>query len=237
MLRSLYILAFFLVVFGLGFAAPFVMTLGYLWADIFRPGEVMTGVFALAPIGDLLAIGAVGAYFLMDRREPPRVSGMTVLLLLFTLWITATTFWAYLPVDAWLALMEALKVMLFALFIPYVIRSRIQIEGFILVFIFAMAATFIAYGAKTLVSGGSYGANLGISDAVYAKNGEILCGICMMAVALILFVMKHGRIFPQSYVVKLGYIGLMILATAAVVGTHARTGLVVLVVFAAVRWF
>jgi probable O-glycosylation ligase (exosortase A-associated) len=185
----------------------------------------------------MLAIGAMGAYILMDRREPPRVTAMTVLLVLFTLWVTATTFWAVLPTDAWIALISAVKVLLFAVFIPYVIRSRIQIEAFLLVYIFSMAATFIAYGAKTLVSGGSYGINLGISDAVYVKNGEILCGICMMAVALILFVMKHGRIFPQRYFVKLGYLGLIVLAVATVIGTHARTGLVVMIVFAAVRWF
>jgi len=235
-LRTLYILAFFLVVYGLGFSAPFAMTLGYLWADIFRPADVASA-FAYLPVGDMLAISAVGAYVLMDRREAPRITAVTVLLLLFTLWVTATTTWAVLPVDAGLALIQALKVLLFALFIPYVIRSRIQIEAFILVFIFSMAATFIAYGAKTLVSGGSYGVNLGISNAVYVKNGEILSGICMMAVALILYVMKHGRIFPQRNFVKLGYIGLIVLATATVVGTHARTGLVVLVVFAAVRWF
>ena len=53
---------------------------------------------------------------------------------------------------------------------------------------------------------------------------------------MILFVMKHGRIFPPHPIVRLGFIGMIILAVAAVIGTHARTGLVGMAVFAVILW-
>jgi probable O-glycosylation ligase (exosortase A-associated) len=49
--------------------------------------------------------------------------------------------------------------------------------------------------------------------------------------------MRHGRIFPKTWWVACGYIGLIVLALATTIGTHERTGLVGMLVLAATVWW
>jgi probable O-glycosylation ligase (exosortase A-associated) len=59
----------------------------------------------------------------------------------------------------------------------------------------------------------------------------------LVMIPFILFVMRHGRIFPKTWWVNAGYIGLMVLALATTIGTHERTGLVGMLVLGATVWW
>jgi putative inorganic carbon (hco3(-)) transporter len=235
-LRSLFIFFVYCTIFVTGIGVPFVLTLGYVWVDMFRPGDVVYPMLRGIPYSLLIGIAAVGSYILVDRRAPPRVGAVTVLSLLLAFWVTLTTFWAVAPDEAWIKWDWAFKSILFSVFIPFVIRTRNHIEAFLQVFVFSVSAQFIAWGTKVLLGGGGYEQALGMARSFFLGNGEILSGLALACVALMLFLMKHGRIFPNTFLVRLGYMGLIVLAMATVIGTHARTGLVAMAVFAVVLW-
>jgi hypothetical protein len=99
-LRDLYVALIYAAFFVVGATTPFVLTLGYLWVDTFYPQYVSPLVGQL-PASFVMAIAAIGSYFVLDRRLPPRFSFQTALTLIFAAWITLTGTWAERPDIAW----------------------------------------------------------------------------------------------------------------------------------------
>jgi len=238
--RSLYLTLVYLAFFAMGAVAPFALTLGYLWVDTFRPQDVSYAILNAFPLSLTIGAAALGSYVLLDRKAPPRLNATIVLTLLFAAWVTLTTaYFAVAPEAAWRKWDWAIKTILFSVFIQFVIRSRAQIEAFLQVYLFAVAANVMAAGIKTLLGGGGYGHTLGLSGTDYSgmfSESSTLAAVSVMLLPLIYYLRTHTVIFPRSRIVNLGYIGMAVIALAAAVGTFARTGLVGLIVVAAAIW-
>lgn len=233
MIRSLALLFVFLSFIGLGFVAPFITTMGYVWVDTFRPQAVSYIILNQIPVALVMGIAAFGTYFMMDRRSPPQMTTSTLLVVLMCVWVTVTCLWAQVPDAAWSKWNWAFKTMLFSAFIPLVIRSRVQIEAFAQTFFFALAANFIPFGLKTMISGGGYGRNLGLigGDANLGEGG-LLSTFCLMAIPLAFHFARQSQLMPRLRIVALGYMGLAGLALVTAVGTYERSALVGMVIMA-----
>ncbi len=238
MIRSLLLFLVFVAFLASGFAAPFVFSLGYVWVDGFRPQEVSYSILTELPVSMIMAVAAIGGYFVLDRRFPPKPSAQLVLTLLLAVWVTLTTSWAEVPDPAWLKWNWAFKTIVFSAFIPYVFRSSIQIEAFALIWMLALSANTLPVGAKTILSGGGYGHALGLvaGNSGFAE-GSTLAAISLMMVPIFIFLRKHGRIIPHALFTSLGYIAAIALSIAAAVGTYERTALVGAVVMGGHLWW
>src|ERR1700678_1817258 len=126
MLRSSWLLLVYLAFLGLGVTTPFVMTLGYVWVDTFRPQEVSYIILNELPVAMIMGAGAFFSYFALDRRSPPPPLPPSVLQVMIAVWMTPTLIWAELPDRAWVKWDWAFKSIAFAAFVPLVIRSRVQ---------------------------------------------------------------------------------------------------------------
>ena len=227
MLRTLFIFVIFLSFFVLGAVAPFILTLGYVWVDTFRPQDVAWYVMDQLPMAQITGFAAVGGYILLDRRSPPRFTFVTLLVLLLTGWITLTMLWAEAPAAGWPKWDWAFKSVLFSAFIPWVIRSRVQIEAFVQIYVLSLAANFVPFAGKVLVSGGGYGVNLGLqSGNANLAEGELLSAVVLMAVPLALFLGRHTQLLPRTRLVKFGYTALAGFALLTALGTYERSALV-----------
>jgi probable O-glycosylation ligase (exosortase A-associated) len=227
LIRSLFLVTIFLSFFGLGMAAPFVLTLGYVWVDTFRPQDVAWGILNQMPVAMIMGVAALGSYFLMDRRSPPRLTLTTLLTLLMAGWMTATMFWAEVPLAGWSKWDWAFKTVMFSAFIPLVIRSRAQIEALAQVYVFSLAANFIPFAGKMLLSGGGYGRNLGLmAGNGNLSEGGLLSIAVLMTIPLSLHLSRHTQLLPRTRLVKLGYIGLAGFALLTALGTYERSALV-----------
>lgn len=235
MLRSLWLLGLYFSFIGIGLAAPFVTTLGYVWVDTFQPQYVAYLLLNQFPVSMVMGAAAFVTYLMMDRRSPPPLFPETALQLVFALWASITMIWAAAPEMAWLKWDWASKVLLFTAFVPYVIRSRVQIEALIYTYVFALAANFVPFGLKTLISGGGYGVNLGLQtgNGGMAEGGH-LSTVCLMSVPLALFLGHYGQLLPRVRFLPLAFWGLAGLAIATAVGTHERSALIGLLVLLAI---
>jgi putative inorganic carbon (HCO3(-)) transporter len=230
-LRSLLLLLLYLSFLGLGVATPFVMTLGYVWVDTFRPQDVTYIILNQLPVAFIMGAGAFAAYFLLDRRSPPPLTLQSALQVLLAVWMTTTLFWAELPDRAWVKWDWAFKAMAFAAFVPLVIRSRVQIEAFAQIYVFSLAANFVPFGLKVLISGGGYGRNLGLESGNSGlSEGGFLSTVCLMAVPLALFLGRHGKLIPRLPLMSFAYFSVAILAIITAIGTYERSALIGLVV-------
>ena len=148
-----------------------------------------------------------------------------------------TMIWAQAPASAWEKWDWAFKTVAFATFIPLVIRSRVQIEAFAQTYVFSLAANFIPFGIKTLISGGGYGTNLGLAQGnTGLAEGGLLSTVCLMAVPLALFLSKHSQLIPRMKVMPLVYWFIAGLAIVTAIGTYERSALIGLVVLGAYMW-
>ena len=233
MLRSLWLLFIYLGFLGVGTAAPFVLALGYVWVDTFRPQEVAYVILDQIPVALIMGAAAFGSYILLDRRNPPRLTLTNLLQMMMCLWCTLTLAWAVSPPEAWVKWDWAFKTLVFAAFLPWVIRSRVQIEAFVQVYVLTLAANFIPFGVKTLISGGGYGRNLGLAsgNSGLAEGGQ-LSTFCLMAVPIALYLAKHTQLIPRTWFTTLAYWGIAGLATVTALGTYERSALIGLAVLA-----
>ena len=227
MLRSSWLLLLYLSFLGLGITTPFVMTLGYVWVDTFQPQSLAYFILNEMPVAMIMGAGAVLTYLLLDRRSPPPLMLASVCMIGLAIWMTTTLLWAELPDRAWTKWDWAFKAMVFAAFLPLVIRSRVQIEAFAQTYVFSLAANFVPFGLKVLVSGGGYGRNLGLQAGNSGlAEGGYLSTVCLMAVPLALFLGRHGKLIPKLPMMNLAYGGIAILAVATAIGTYERSALI-----------
>lgn len=227
-MRDILLLGAYLGFLVLGLAAPFVLSLGYVWVDTFRPQDIAYGLLTSLPVAMIMGAAAIGGWLMLDRRSPAPIGLTVILTLCFALWVTlSTAFWAQVPGTAWWKWNWAFKTMAFSAFMPLVFRSRVQIEAFLQVYLFAVAAHFLPFAGKTLLSGGGYGISLGLiqGNSGFAE-GATLAAVAVAIVPIALHLRGHTRILPRMHVTRLIYLGVVVAAVVAAVGTFQRTALV-----------
>lgn len=237
MLRSLYVTMVYIAFLIMGVAAPFVLSLGYVWVDSFDPQDVATQFLNQFPVSKVVGGAAILSFLLLDRRKGG-VSITSVLLAVFAVWITlSTALWAEVPVPAWIKWDYAVKTLCFAAFMPFVFRSRVQIEAFLQIYLFSVALHFLPVGIKTLYSGGGYGMQLDIvtGNSLLAE-GSTLASVALMLVPIIVYLRRHSLILPRGRVTGLLYAGLAVVAVAAAIGTYERTALIGMVTVGIGLW-
>jgi probable O-glycosylation ligase (exosortase A-associated) len=238
MLRSLYLTLVYMSFIGLGLAAPFVLSLGYIWVSIARPHYIATSFLTAFPVSLVIGVLAVGWFLVRDLRSPPPFTPVLGMTAAMAIWVTLTTATvAVVPDPAWVKWDWAFKTIVFSGFMVFVFRSRVQIEALLQVIVFSFAAHFIPIGLKTAVSGGGYGVALGlISENSGFGEGGILSAVAQICVPILLFLSKHSVLAPRLPFVRLGYLGLAGVALIASIGTHQRSGLIGLLVLAGAMW-
>ena len=175
----------------------------------------------------------------MDRRDPPRFTLLLALYLALGAWITLTTSWAIVPAAAWLKYDPSIKTLLFAAFVPFVFRSRVQIEAYVMVILFSAVAHILPWGLKTMVSGGGYNQSLGQlgSNTSFLAESSVISAVCLAFIPLMLSLSRHNTILPPSKLNRVGFYGLIATFAVGSIGTFARTALVGLAVLYAGMWW
>jgi len=237
-LRSVYLALIYLSFLLLGTVAPFVFSLGYVWVDAATPQHIAYFLLNQIPCALIMGICAIGGYLLLDRRAPPKNFAFSILTIIFALWCTlSTAFWAVSPETAWGKWDWAIKTLLFCAFIPFVFRSRVQIEAFFQVLMFSLGVQIIPFGAKVVLSGGGYGRDLGaIGGNSGLSEGSTLAAAATMTIPILMFLRTHGQLLPKSRLTGWFFYAMIFASIATAVGTYERTALVGLVVVGISIW-
>lgn len=235
-MRDLAFVLFLLALIGFGFRRPFLWVLGYAYVDIVSPQRLSYYLLNSIPVSLVFFVLAVGGWLAMDRKEGTRLSMRQGLLILLLGWCAYTTLNADFPAAALEKWDWVWKALLFAIFLPFTLRTRLRIEALLLFMVICAATIIITGGIKTLASGGGYGMlNLMIDDNTGLYEGSIISTVAICIVPTILFLARHGTIFPPEWRVRV-FAGALILACLLIpVGTQARTGLVCVALLAVLQ--
>jgi probable O-glycosylation ligase (exosortase A-associated) len=226
-MRDLAIIAFLAGLLALGFKRPFLFTLAYLYVDTVSPHRISYYLLNSLPLSNIVAAAAIGGWLVFDARHGFRVTirqGLIAILLLYC-WFTTTN--ALVPAEAALKWDWVWKTLVFALFLPLTLRTRLRVEAALLFLLLSAAVIVIAGGIKTVLGGGGYGQlSLLVSSNSGLYEGSTISAIAVALIPVILWFARHGTIFAPDRFVRLFAAGLVFACLLMPVGTEARTGLV-----------
>lgn len=223
---DLFLTGFILAMLALGMKRPFVWVLAYLYIDILAPQKISWMILSKVPVSMIVWMAAFGGWLLIDSKEHSRFTLRQVLLVLLLLWCGYTTLMADFPTDAVNKWSWVWKALLFAIFLPLTLRTRLRLESAILVMVLTVGAIIISGGMKTAMGGGGYGfLKLFVNDNSGLYEGSIISCVAIAVIPLIVWLNKHGTIFPPDWRVKLFAAALIFACLLMPVGTQARTGL------------
>lgn len=231
-MRDLVFIAFLGAMFLLGSKRPFILILTYAYIDIVSPQRLTYFLLNSIPISLIAFVGAVGAWIMFDNKQDMRLSWRQGLLLVMLVYCGLTTLNADFPIDAARKWDWVWKALVFAIFLPLTLRTRLRIEALSLVMVLSASSIIINGGMKTALSGGGYGVlNLmGVENNSGLYEGSIISTVAICVIPMILFLAKHGTIFPPDWRVKAFAYALCLACLLIPVGTEARTGLICIAV-------
>jgi len=224
---DLALIAFVALFLALGLKRPFLWVLAYIYIDMVAPQKIGWGLIQTLPLSLIAFVLAFGAWVFLDRKEGSRFTLRQALILILLVYCGVTTMSADFPVDAATKWGWVWKALLFAIFLPLTLRTRLRIEAAVLVMVLSLAAIVINGGIKTALGGGGYGTlALLVRENSGLYEGSILSTCAVASIPLALWLARHGTIFRPEWRVWLFAGGLVFATLLIPIGTAARTGLV-----------
>lgn len=232
-MRDLAFVAFLFAFIGVGFRKPFLFVLCFCYIDIVAPQKLSYFLINSIPISLIVFGLAIVGWLVFDDKRDTRWSGRQSLLVILLLYCWATTVNADFPVEAQDKWSWVWKALVWAIFLPLTLRTKLRIEALALIMLLSAAAIAIAGGIKTAAGGGGYGSlQLLLSENYGLYEGSIMSTVGIAIIPLILWYRRHGTVFPPDWRVSLFCFALCFACMLLPVGTQARTGLVCLIVLA-----
>ncbi len=224
---NLFLTAFVAAFLAAGVRRPFLFVLAFAYIDIVAPQKVSWGFLQMIPISLIAFVGAVTSWAVAENKDGIRFSPRQFVLLLLLIYCGLTTRTADFPEDALEKWTWVWKALVFAMFLPLTLRTRLRIEAFTLIMVLSVGVIVIGGGIKTLAGGGGYGElKLLVNDNTGLYEGSIISTVAVCVMPLALWLARYGTIFKPGWLVWLFALGICFSCLLMPVGTQARTGLI-----------
>lgn len=226
-MRDLALFAFTMALLGLGFKRPFLFVLAFTYVDVLAPQRLSYRFLNQIPISLICFVLAAASWFIVDKKDGTAFTPRQILLSLLLVYCGLTTMDADFPVEAAEKWAWVWKSLVFAIFLPLTLRTRLRIETLTLFMTLSVATIIILGGIKTVLSGGGYGVlNLIVTNNSGIYESSIIAMVSIAVIPLILFLLKHNSFYPSNWRSKTFAYCLIFACLLMPVGTQARTGLI-----------
>ncbi|MBX7481801.1 DUF5935 domain-containing protein [Qipengyuania qiaonensis] len=221
--------ALFLTVMGmflLGLRRPFIWVLAYLYIDILAPQKIGWTLTPMLPISLIAFLLAFAGWAISDPKAETKFTLRQGILCALLVYCFMTLQWADFPEDAARKWEWVWKALVFAIFLPVTLITRLRIEAAALILVLTAGAIIISAGMKTALGGGGYeNLYLFVNDNSNIYESSTLATVSIALIPIILWFTRHGTIFRPDWRVKT-FAGLLIFSCLLIpIGTEARTGL------------
>lgn len=229
---ELALLTFWAGLIVLGFKRPFLWVLAFIYVDLFMPQRIGWTILPAIPLSLITFMAVFGGWLVLDNKQGSRFTLRQGLMLALLLYCALSLTWADFPFAAQDKWAWVWKAMVFAIFVPLTMTTRLRLEAATLFFVLAVGAIAINGGLKTVGGGGGYGMMkfFSVSDNSGIYEGSIMSCAAICLIPLILWLMRDGSIFPPDWRVRLFGAALIFACLLIPVGTQARTGLLCIAV-------
>jgi len=232
-MRDLFFLAFLAAFFGIGLKRPFLFVLLYAYIDIVSPQRLSYYLLNSIPISAIAFAFAFLGWAMVDDKRDSRFSWRQLLMAMLLGWCAWTTAHADFPIDAAAKWGWVWKALVFAIFLPLTLRTRLRIEALALVMILCASTIIVGGGIKTVLSGGGYGElNLMVENNSGLYEGSTISMVAIAIIPLIFWLARYGTIFRPDWRVRLYAAALALACLLIPIGTQTRTGLLCIILLA-----
>lgn len=224
---DLALVGFIGLVLALGLKRPFFWVLAYIYIDVVAPQKIGWGFIQSLPVSLIAFVAAFAGWLLLDSKQGSRFTLRQGLIAVLLVMCGLTTLSAAYQVEAWTKWDWVWKALVFAIFLPLTLRTKLRIEAAALIMVLSIATIVINGGLKTVFGGGGYGVlALLVREDAGLYEGSILSTAAIATIPLALWLARHGTVFRPDWRVY-GFVAGLILACLLIpIGTAARTGLV-----------
>ena len=202
------------------FSRPYIGIYIWTWLSLMNPHRLTYGFAFTFPFAQITAIVTLIA--MMASDEPKRIpwTRETILLLIFTLWMLLTTFFAFFPDLAWEQWDKVWKIMLMIYVTLVLINTRQKLDWLVWVIVLSLGLYGVKGGIFTIVTGGAHRVQGPLGSFIYGNNE--------MALALIMAIplMRYLQLQAENFWIRRGLAVSMFLTGIAVIGTQSRGALV-----------
>ena len=222
-----------MAMFLLGLRRPFIWVLAYLYIDILAPQKIGWTLTPMLPISLIAFLLAFAGWAFADPKSDTKFTLRQGIMCALLAYCFMTLQWADFPIEAHEKWDWVWKALVFAIFLPVTLITRLRIEAAALVLVLTAGAIIISAGMKTALGGGGYeNLYLFVNDNSNIYESSTLATVAIALIPIILWLTQHGTIFPPDWKVKAFAYALCLACMLMPIGTEARTGLVCLVILA-----
>lgn len=221
-MRDIVVTAIFAVAIAYALRRPWAGVLVWSWLGYMNPHRLAYGFAYTFPFAAVTA--AVILVAMIFSNEPKRLpwTRETVLLGLFVLWFTFTTFLALNQKRAWSGWDRSLKIELMIFVTMMVMRERKRLHLLAWVIVVSLGVFGVKGGLMAIVTGGSKMVQ-GPTDSFIAGNNEIALALVMVIPLMRYLQLQTGRAWVYR-----GLLAAQILTVLAVLCTYSRAGFLAL---------
>lgn len=210
---------------------PYIGILAWSWIGYMNPHRLVWGFASRLPWAMIVAVGTLVGLLL--SREPKRFlwTPVTIVYLLFVLWMCLTTFFALAPDAAWEEWDRMIKVQLMTVVTIMVMGRRERLQALIWVIVLSIGFWGIKGGLwAILIADGQY--------LVWGPPKSFFAGNNGLALALIMTLplMRYLQLQTESTWGRRGLSLAMILMTVAILCSYSRGAFLGLVVMGLFLW-
>jgi probable O-glycosylation ligase (exosortase A-associated) len=226
-MRDLALVGFLVLMFGFALKRPFLFVLAYAYIDIVAPQRLSYYLLNGMPISQIFFIAAFLGWLIADRKDGTRIAPRQWMMAALLAYAGFTTLTADFPVEALEKWAWVWPGLVFAIFLPFTLRTRLRLEALLLVMVLSASSIIITGGIKTVLAGGGYGQlALGVDNNSGLYESSIISILAIAIIPLILYLRRCGTIFPPEWRVNIFAAALIFACLLIPIGTEARTGLI-----------
>lgn len=207
------------------FQRPFIGLGLWVWTALFDPNGWVYGFAGSIRYNLLFAVLTILVYFMSKQRSKLQLGPVGGLVILFLIWTCLSTSFGLAPPEiAWNIWFRFAKIIALFIFILLIMDKKLHIDFFLWCLIFSVGFYAAVEALKYIASGGGHNIE-GIAGHVLGDRNELSIAMAMLLPICFYLLGEFGS---RSWVLKLGFIGLIILLVTAIIGTNSRGGMVAL---------
>jgi probable O-glycosylation ligase (exosortase A-associated) len=220
--RDIVLLVALIAVLPLIWRAPIVGVLAWIWISLMSPQREVYGFLRDFELNLVIAAFTALTWIASKERKLVPINAMTMLMVVFGLWTSVTSYLALDPAFSFDAWQRTLKTLLLGLAIITLVNTKARIQAVIWTFAISLGYYGVKGGGFVLLTGGR--------NHVYGPDNTMIADNNALALALTallpLLYYLHGT--SKTAVARWGTLATMAFSFLAIFGTYSRGALVAL---------
>jgi probable O-glycosylation ligase (exosortase A-associated) len=199
---------------------PFVGILIWAWISIAVPHQEVWGFSQSIPLNLIVALATIGAWFFSSERRLPPPQFLYWAMIVFLMWVTFTSFFAFKPEWSWQYWDRCWKIIFLGFFAAGMATNKVRLHALMWVVVISLFYYGVKGGIFTLVTGGHYHV-FGPANS-YIGDNNCLALALLMGLPLA----NYLRMQTREKWLSLGILFAMGLTLVSILGSYSRGAII-----------